>query len=385
MPPRPKGGSAADLCDADRVHPEVRPDGAPFGVYLHVPFCARRCGYCAFVTSTLPDPGSPSATERTDRFVEAAVAEIDAAATALADRVPALTSIYLGGGTPTMLSPAQTRQLITAVTDRFPVQPDLEISIESNPDGLATGQLAELRGAGITRVSFGMQSVRQRVLDLLDRTHSPERALRAVDDARLAGFDHIGLDLIYGTPGETEDDWVSTLRAVLDTDVDHVSAYALGIETGTKLASRVRHGQLPEPSDDEAADRYLVADSMLNDAGFEWYEISNWSRSPEAQCRHNLLYWRNHDWLGVGPGAHSHIAGTRWWNLADTDSWSAAALRGDGVVAGRERLDEEQRRMESIMLGVRLAEGLALPCGRRLVLTTRGRLLADTVVRRLVG
>ena len=172
---------------------------------------------------------------------------------------------------------------------------------------------------------------------------------------------------------------------MLSTQVDHVSAYALGIESGTKLASRVRRGQLSEPSDDDAADRYLLADSMLRSAGFEWYEISNWSRDPAARCRHNLLYWRNHDWWGVGPGAHSHVAGTRWWNVTDTDGWVAAALGGVGVVAGHEHLDDEQRRIESIMLGVRLAEGLPLPCGRRLVQTTRGRLLADGVVRRLLG
>ncbi|MEI2699627.1 MAG: radical SAM family heme chaperone HemW [Microthrixaceae bacterium] len=375
----------ASLWDPERVHPELRPAGAPFGLYIHVPFCTRRCGYCAFVTSALPDPGSPGALGRTDAFVAAATAEIDSAASLIADRVPPLTSIYFGGGTPTTLSPTQTRRLVDAVTDRFDVGPDLEISIEANPDGLAPAQLAELREMGVTRVSFGMQSVRRRVLELLDRTHSPELALQAVRDARRAGFDHVSLDLIYGTPGETEDDWRASLEAVLSTQVDHVSAYALGIESGTKLASRVRRGQLSEPSDDDAADRYLLADSMLRSAGFEWYEISNWSRDPAARCRHNLLYWRNHDWWGVGPGAHSHVAGTRWWNVTDTDSWVAAALGGVGVVAGHEHLDDEQRRIESIMLGVRLAEGLPLPCGRRLVLTTRGRLLADGVVRRLLG
>ena len=376
--------SGASLWDPERVHPDVHPAGSPFGIYIHVPFCTRRCGYCAFVTTALADPGSADALARTDAFVAAATAEIDSAASLLTDRVPALTSIYFGGGTPTRLCPAQTRLLICAVADRFDVGPDLEVSIEANPDGLAPGQLAELRELGVTRVSFGMQSVRRRVLELLDRTHSPELALQAVGDARAAGFDHVSLDLIYGTPGETEDDWRASIAAVLSTEVDHVSAYALGIESGTKLASRVRSGLLPEPSDDEAADRYLMADSMLRDAGFVWYELSNWSLGPAARCRHNLLYWRNHDWWGIGPGAHSHIAGTRWWNVADTDSWAAAALRGAGVVAGHEHLDDEQRRIESVMLGIRLAEGLPLPCGRRLVLTTQGRLLADSVVRRLL-
>lgn len=366
------------------MHPDLSPAGAPFGIYIHVPFCARRCGYCAFVTTALPDPGSQAALARTDAFVAAALAEVASAASLVADRVSPLTSIYFGGGTPTTLSPEQARRLVEAVTDRFDVGADLEISMEANPDGLAPGQLAELREVGVTRISFGMQSVRRSVLELLDRTHSPELALQAVSEARGAGFDHVSLDLIYGTPGETEDDWRASLAAVLSTEVDHVSAYALGIESGTKLASRVRRGLLPDPSDDEAADRYLIADSVLGDAGFEWYEISNWSLGPAARCRHNLLYWRNHDWWGIGPGAHSHIAGTRWWNVTDTDGWVDAALRGAGVVAGHEHLDDEQRRIETVMLGIRLAEGLPLPCGRRLVLTTQGRLLADSVVRRLL-
>lgn len=376
---------SAPLCQPCHVVFHPRSAGAPFGIYIHVPFCVRRCGYCAFVTTTLADPGSAAATERTDRFVEGAVAEIARAALHLGASTPTLTSIYLGGGTPTMLSSRQVGRILDEVRRHFDVRDRTEISIESNPDSLMPGQLVDLREAGVTRVSFGLQSVRERILSLLDRTHSPELALESVGLARDAGFEHVGLDLIYGTPGETERDWRVTLDSALGVDIDHLSAYALGVESGTKLAARIRRGELPEPSADDAADRYLIADDVIGRAGFDWYEISNWARGPSSQCSHNLLYWRNHDWWGIGPGAHSHIEGTRWWNLSDADAWATAVLTGQNFTAGHEVLDAEQRSIETTMLGIRLAEGLALPGGRRLVLTTKGRLLADSVVRRLVA
>jgi oxygen-independent coproporphyrinogen-3 oxidase len=364
----------------------------PLGVYVHVPFCERRCGYCAFTTVALADPDGPDAHATLERYVAGAVAEIDLAADVLAGATPPLTSVFFGGGTPTMLSPTQLGRILAAILRRFEVEAGLEVTVESNPDGLAPGQLAALRELGATRVSFGMQSMRRRVLQLLDRTHDPERALAAVTEAHAAGFSHISLDLIYGTPGETAEDWRATLDAVVATGVDHVSAYALGIEDGTKLAARVRRGELPTPDEDEAADRYLAADELLEAAGFRWYEISNWARSVDAQCRHNLLYWRNHNWWGIGPGAHSHLSGTRWWNVDSTGQWGDAVLASTspGVgstafLAGHEHLSDEQRRLEDLMLGVRLAEGWPLDRGsdRRLVLTARGRLLADTVVARL--
>lgn len=367
----------------------VSPDALteiPFGLYVHVPFCKRRCGYCAFTTEALADPASTRAVERVEAYVAAAVAEVHASAAAIGALVPPLTSVFVGGGTPTMLTPTDLGRILTAVTASFDTAQDLEVTVEANPDGLATDQLAAMAALGVTRVSFGMQSVRRSVLALLDRTHDPERALEAVGDARAAGIRHVSLDLIYGTPGETDRDWAATLDAVLDTQVDHVSAYALGIEAGTRLAARVRSGELPSPDDDEAADRYLMAEERLSTAGFEWYEISNWARDPSARCRHNQLYWRNHHWWGIGPGAHSHLAGTRWWNRRDTAAWAAAVHLGRGAhVEGHEHLDAEQRRLEDLMLGIRLSDGIALPGGRRLVLTPRGRLLADTVVQRLVA
>ena len=259
-----------------------------------------------------------------------------------------------------------------------------------------------MRSTGVNRISFGLQSVRPEVLAVLDRTHDPRRALDAVGEAHAAGFDHVSLDLIHGTPGETARDWHDTLTAAVATRVDHISAYALSVEPGTKLAARVRSGELRAPCGDEAADRYLAADELLGAAGFDWYELSNWARTPAARSRHNLGYWRNHHWWGIGPSAHSHVAGRRWWNHTRLGEWSSALAAGRSPEAGHEVLDADARAVESVMLGIRLAEGLELRSiptvtavpglvddglldrrGDRVTLTTRGRLLADHVVRTL--
>jgi oxygen-independent coproporphyrinogen-3 oxidase len=372
----------------------------PLGIYLHVPFCERRCGYCAFSTLAVGDRPDPTLTRR---FLAGVDAELAVADMVLGPARPPLASIYLGGGTPTMLSPREMGEVLSAVRHRFELADDVEISIESNPDGLAPGQLAALRELGVTRVSFGLQSVRRRVLELLDRTHDPERALAAVAEAQAAGFDHVSLDLIHGTPGERADDWIETVHAAIDSGVDHVSAYALSIEPGTKLAARVRSGELPVPSDDEAADRYVVADELLTSAGFDWYELSNWARDDAARSRHNLLYWRNQHWWGIGPSAHSHVGGRRWWNHDQLGPWAEALAAGETPEAGHEQPDDAARQLETVMLGIRLAEGvpmhdlpdtqglrrviddgLATVVGDRLVLTVQGRLLADHVVRTLV-
>jgi len=379
--------------------------GTPLGLYLHVPYCARRCGYCAFTTYVVADPVQAAAAH--ERFVDGALAEMTAAATLL-DGAPPLTSIFVGGGTPSLLDPRLLARLLTAARDQFDVADDLEVTVEANPGGLTDGGSTEDAfgtwvAAGVTRVSFGLQSAVPRVLELLDRTHAPDAAAAAAAAAHAAGINHTSVDLIYGTPGETAADWDRSLGVALDAGTDHVSAYALGIEPGTKLAARVRDGSLPVPSGDEAADRYRCTEERLSGAGFSWYEISNWARSPAAQCRHNLLYWRNHHWWGVGPGAHSHVAGVRWSNLLDPEAWAAAALSGTGQIHEIEVLGPEARALERVMLGVRLAEGLAvdrLPADSvervladglatvdkgRLVLTLAGRLLADTVVRVLAA
>jgi len=381
-----------------------RPDaatvrGVPMGLYLHVPFCVRRCGYCAFSTVAVGGALDPSIA---DGFLGSVAAELALAADVLGPQRQPLDTIYLGGGTPTMLDPPRVQRLLDQVRQRFELAPGAEVSVESNPDGLAPGQLAALRSTGVNRISFGLQSVRPHVLAVLDRTHDPQRALDAVDAAHAAGFDHVSLDLIHGTPGETAQDWQDTLTAAVETRADHISAYALSIEPGTKLSARVRSGALRTPSGDEAADRYTVADELLSAAGFEWYELSNWARSPGARSRHNLGYWRNHHWWGVGPSAHSHVAGRRWWNHDQFGTWSAALGAGRSPEAGHEVPDTDARSIESVMLGIRLAEGLALSSvptrtavtglvadglleerGDRITLTLHGRLLADHVVRSL--
>ena len=390
------------LRDALAARTEEVP-GTPLGLYLHVPYCARRCGYCAFTTYVVADPVQAAAAHQ--RFVDGALAEMTTAATLL-EGAPPLTSVFVGGGTPSLLDPSLLARLLDAVPDRFDVADDLEVTVEANPGGLMDGGSTEdafgaWAAAGVTRVSFGLQSAVPRVLELLDRTHSPDAAAVAVAAAYAAGIAHTSVDLIYGTPGETAANWDASLDAALDAGTDHVSAYALGIEPGTKLAARVRDGSLPDPSGDEAADRYQRADELLSAAGFSWYEISNWATSPQAQCRHNLLYWRNQHWWGVGPGAHSHIAGVRWSNLKDPEAWASAMLSNTAQVDEVEVLGPAARSLEQLMLGLRLAEGcpveglgadsvaqlvadrLAKVADGRLVLTLAGRLLADTVVRAL--
>lgn len=380
----------------------------PVGLYVHVPFCQRRCGYCAFNTYAAAEI---SESTRRD-FVLGAQTEIRLAATVLGPNDGTRTkleSIYFGGGTPTTLSIPEIDQILATVFDAFVVPEDIEITIEANPDGIDRHYIGELFKLGINRISFGMQSTSRRTLNLLDRTHDPAMALRAVDDAHSSGFEHVSLDLIYGTPGEGAKDFETSLAATVATGVDHVSAYALGIEPGTKLAARVRNRMLPEPSDDEAARCYTMADEMLGAAGFDWYEISNWALTPEARSRHNLLYWANSNWWGIGPGAHSHLSGVRWWNVNHPDNWSGALVDpGSHLelshVAGFEALDPSQRRLEHVMLGIRLASGLKVDerldalaiadlvndglvsvsaSPGRLVLTRQGRLLADHVVDRL--
>lgn len=373
------------------------------GIYVHVPFCARRCGYCAFVTYA---PGEIHADDAHRRWVDAAVAEVAVAdrelRNLLGDERPALTSVYVGGGTPTLLEPRLLATVLAEIRRRFDTIDDLEVSVEANPDGLRESTLDELSECGVTRVSFGMQSTVPHVLELLDRTHDPDSVPRSVEAARAAGVGSVSLDLIHGTPGESAEDWERTVDAALGLRPDHLSAYALGIEPGTKLAARVRSGSLPVPSPDEAAERYELLDSRASAAGLEWYELSNWARTPSDRCRHNLLYWRDDDWWGIGPGAHSHVCDQRWWNHTELDRWSGDAVDQRVPDAGRERLSDEERRTERIMLGIRLAEGIpedwSVPGsvdalvgdgllrrdGRgRVTLTPEGRLLADLVVRRL--
>ena len=377
----------------------------PLAFYLHVPFCAVRCGYCDFNTYS-PDQVD---TDAVAVWARSAHAEIDLARRVLGAAVPPLTSVFVGGGTPTMVPPVLLAGLLDHVRSAFGLEAGAEVTTEANPETVTPALLEALLGAGFTRLSLGMQSSVPHVLRVLDRVHTPGRALEAVRQARAAGFEDISLDLIYGTPGESMDDWRASLDAALGVAPDHLSAYSLIIEDGTALAGRIRRGQLPAPDDDDLADKYLLTEDVLSEAGFDWYEVSNWSRGTRHRSRHNLAYWRGHNWWGIGPGAHSHVGGVRWWNVRHPRRYGALLAEGRSPGEGREVLDAVERRVERVLLELRIADGLPLDvltpterervprlaaegllgvddsAGRgRLVLTLRGRLLADAVVRRLL-
>ncbi|QKE85208.1 radical SAM family heme chaperone HemW [Arthrobacter sp. NEB 688] len=377
-----------------------------FGLYLHVPFCAVRCGYCDFNTYTLTELGPGASTAD---FAGTALAELDLAARVLGDAAPVVDTVFVGGGTPTLLPADDLVRLLDGVRERFGLAQGAEVTTEANPDSVTPQGLATLAAGGFTRVSIGMQSAVPDVLATLDRTHDPARVGDAVAAARAAGL-ATSLDLIYGTPGETLEDWRTSLEAAIALGPDHVSAYALVVEEGTRMARQVARGELPEPEGDDEADKYELADSVLAQAGYGWYEVSNWARTPADRCRHNEGYWRGDAWWGVGPGAHGHVGGVRWWNVKHPRAYAARLAAGESPAAAREVLTDEQRHDEEVLLGVRLREGLdlrrlddagrtavaglvadgllegvAAVRDRRAVLTLRGRLLADTVVRRLLG
>ena len=373
-----------------------------FGVYVHVPFCASRCGYCDFNTYTASELGGGASREG---YADAVLAELKLAASVTGAPVD---TVFVGGGTPTLLDPADLGRILDGIDQTWGLAAGAEITTEANPESVTPGSLRALRRAGFTRISLGMQSAAPAVLRILDRKHTAGRAPQAAIEAREAGFDHVNLDLIYGTPGETPEDFDTSLRTVIDAGVDHVSAYSLIVEDGTRMAARMRRGELPYPEDDVAADRYLAAEQALGGAGFSWYEVSNWATTPDARCRHNLLYWTGGDWWGLGPGAHSHVGGVRWWNVKHPTAYAKRVESGLSPGLGRELLTDEDRHVEDVMLRVRLRDGLPLAgldaVGRsgaaraladglvdpaayeagRIVLTLRGRLLADAVVRDLL-
>lgn len=377
-----------------------------YGVYVHVPFCRVRCGYCDFNTYTSDELRGA----RQADYADHAIGEVRMSRRVLeASGVPAraASTVFFGGGTPTLLPADDLVRMLGAVRDEFDLGPGAEVTTEANPDSVGPDDLRRLAEGGFTRVSFGMQSAVPHVLAALDRTHDPERIPLVVAWARDAGLD-VSLDLIYGTPGESLDDWRRSVEAVVAERPDHVSAYALIVEQGTKLARQIRRGELAEPDDDLEADMYELVDEVLGAAGYEWYEVSNWATSPEHRSRHNLGYWRGDDWWGVGPGAHSHIGGVRWWNAKHPAAYAERVTAGLSPAVGREVLDEPTRETERVLLLTRIREGIDLPSlhaggrhavagliaddlvdaraalGGRLTLTRRGRLLADAVVRRLL-
>jgi putative oxygen-independent coproporphyrinogen III oxidase len=403
----------ADPAPLDGLLPASAGVGAEtrdFGVYLHVPFCRVRCGYCDFNTYTADElRGAKRADYASQAIAEVALAERTLAGMAARP----VSTVFFGGGTPTLLPAFQLAEMLHAVRGTWGLADGAEVTTEANPDTVDAAYLAELAAAGFTRVSFGMQSAVPSVLATLERTHDPLRIPLVVEWAHQAGLE-VSLDLIYGTPGETLLDWETSLRSAIAQRPDHLSAYALIVEPGTKLARQIRRGDVPQPDDELQADMYELADRMLDRAGYDWYEVSNWARrdavlgSRAHRSRHNLSYWTGADWWGIGPGAHSHVGGVRWWNVKHPAAYAERILAGSSPAAGRETLDDATRQVERVLLLSRLRDGLPIAelsvDGRRevagliadglveprqalsgtVVLTLRGRLLADAVVRRLV-
>jgi len=400
-----------DPAPADGVLPAQAAIGAAerkFSLYTHIPFCAVRCGYCDFNTYTATELGGGASQ---DAYAATAVREVHFAARAMeASGLPArkLSTVFFGGGTPTLLPAGDLVAILGAAVEQWGVEDGAEVTTEANPDSVTLDSLKELHDGGFTRVSFGMQSAVPHVLKVLDRTHNPERVPQAVAWAREVGL-NVSVDLIYGTPGESIADWETSVRTALSYEPDHISAYSLIVEEGTKLAAQIRRGQVPNIDDDDHAVKYELADALFTEGGLGWYEVSNWARTPKDACQHNLAYWRGDDWWGVGPGAHSHVGGVRWWNVKHPTAYANRLDKGESPAAGRETLDDDTRTMERIMLTSRLSEGMPVatlsPEGRKavagliaqelidpvkafggtIVLTLKGRLLGDAVTRALLG
>ena len=366
--------------------------------YVHIPYCIKRCGYCDFNTYT-PSELQDGATLEivSNDYIDAVLRELEAAPK---DVVP---TIFFGGGTPSLLPADDLGRVITAIKARNGLAADCEITLEANPDSVTQEKLERYLEVGFNRISFGMQSAKPHVLAVLDRTHNPANVEKAITMARSAGFESISVDLIYGTPGESLEDWQETVSAALALDIDHISAYALIVETGTKLAAQIKRGDLTMPIDDLMADMYLLVDQMCEKAGLTWYELSNWSK-PGHECRHNIAYWENKNWWGLGPGAHSHIDKTRFWNLKHPTTYKQKLFAGESPILDSEQLTAEQIKDEAILLGIRMRDGLKIELlephqlevlavyrengfvqlhDDRVLLTPAGRLIADRIVREI--
>jgi len=364
--------------------------------YVHIPYCIKRCGYCDFNTYTPAELQDGATLEIVSNdYIDAVLRELESAPR---DQVP---TIFFGGGTPSLLPASDLGRVISAIKTRNGLAVDCEITLEANPDSVTQEKLQGYLAAGFNRISFGMQSAQPHVLAVLDRTHDPANVKRAVDMARVAGFESISVDLIYGTPGESLEDWRKTVTEALSLDIDHISAYALIVETGTKLAAQIKRGDLTMPNDDLMADMYLLVDQMCNAAGLNWYELSNWAK-PGKECLHNIAYWKSANWWGLGPGAHSHIDKKRFWNVKHPTAYKQKLFSNESPIADYENLTEEQLQDEAIMLAIRMRTGLPKSLlsntalenlsayeasghleiiGDYFQLTAHGRLIADRLVR----
>ena len=382
----------------------------PLSFYIHIPYCIRRCGYCDFNTYTPSElkDGEASVAKVSQGYVDAAIIEINQAFAFFNDKnqVRPIETIFFGGGTPTLLPAADLARILDELREKFGFSEGIEITTEANPDSVSAVDLKNLRKARINRVSFGMQSAKTHVLATLDRTHNPARVSEVVNEAIEAGFEHVSLDLIYGVPGESIDDWKESVNTALSLPIDHLSAYALIVEEGTKLGAQVRRGDVVMPPDDETADKYLLVDELATKAGMDWYEVSNWSLTG-GEARHNIAYWHSNDWWGIGAGAHSHVQGVRWWNVKHPTTYISKLISGESPMFENETLTKEQIRFEEILLRIRLSSGLPLAFftepelailnsylaqghleekawqSEQLKLSISGRLLADQIVRAL--
>jgi len=403
--PQPIGDPAP--LDGSLPPKALETDSRTFHTYVHVPFCRVRCGYCDFNTYTSNELEGFAPSD----FVKNLSSEIELSQRVLASSKRPMSTVFFGGGTPTQLPAKDLVDSLSALVQKFGIVPTAEVTTEANPDNVDFVYLEALKRGGFNRLSLGMQSAVPSVLATLERSHAPENVPFAVKAAKDAGL-QVSVDLIYGAPGETMDDWKRTVDAAIALETDHISAYALIVEEGTKLARQIKSGQLAEPDEDLEADKYEYADQAFNSVGLNWYELSNWSRSVETRSAHNIAYWRGQDWWGFGPGAHSHVGGVRWWNVKHPTAYAGRLSQGHSPAAGRETIDHDTGLTERILLELRLVEGLdaqvvkdlnpeaqraiadQIAAGNidggeairgRLVLTLKGRLLADGVVRMLVG
>lgn len=380
-------------------------ESSKLSFYIHVPYCIKRCGYCDFNTYTPGELNSPDLNLITTSYIDAALKEIEQASEKLGQ--VQVETIFFGGGTPSLLPAREVSRVIAKISSLFEIRPNAEITLEANPDTTNYSFLDSIRASGVNRISIGMQSAVPHVLNTLDRTHNPENVVKSCELARKAGFDHLSVDLIYGTPGESFQDWQQSFEAALQLPIDHISAYALIVETGTKLAAQIKRGELQMPPDDETAEKYLQFDAAAASKGFNWYELSNWA-IPGAESLHNKAYWSGSSWWGVGPGAHSFIDGRRWWNVKHPVKYQELMNQNSSPVQGSEILSIENMRDEFVMLRIRTREGIQFENltekqlavanqfknsghiesstwrDSRLVLTAKGRLIADRIVRELL-
>ena len=370
----------------------------PFSLYVHVPYCSKRCGYCDFNTYT------PSELDREDQigsWLNSAVKETIFARKILGQELE-IDTIFFGGGTPSLLDAEVIEEYLKIVSQQFILNSGIEITLEANPDTINETKASDWLSAGVNRISIGMQSSVKNVLQTLDRTHNPENVLNSVETIKKAGFTNFSLDLIYGTPGESIFDWEKTLKDSISINPPHISAYSLVIEPGTKMSAQLNRGEINSVSDDDAADKYQLAEKIFSENGYSWYEISNWSKN-DKECRHNLNYWKGNNWWGIGPGAHSHINGVRWWNEKLPKKWREKLDNNQSPALAREELTSNQILNEEVMLLSRLKDGIyksrfaeknveqllnddfVTEVSGNLVLTLKGRLLADEVFRQLTS